>query len=145
MSKTNQNPSGRIAFVHSCWHEDIVDRCKEGFSIRLAEHGIKLADYFSVPGAFELPLRCKQLLVGENYALVVAAGFIVDGGIYRHEFVAQTVINGLMQVQLETDLPVLSAVLTPKDFQGTEEQQNFFLEHICIKGKEAADAAAMML
>ena len=39
---------------------------------------------------------------------------VVNGGIYRHEFVADAVINGLMRVQLETDVPVISAVLTPR-------------------------------
>ena len=78
--------------------------------------------------------------------MVVAAGFVVDGGIYRHEFVAQSVISGLMQVQLELELPVLSVVLTPKECQeNKEEDQAFFLEHMVIKGREAADVAASLI
>ena len=41
-----------------------------------------------------------------RYAAVVAAGFVVDGGIYRHEFVATSVIDALMAVQLETEVPM---------------------------------------
>ena len=41
---------------------------------------------------------------------------MVDGGIYRHEFVADTVIKALMDVQLRTEVPIFSAVLTPQQF-----------------------------
>ena len=67
---------------------------------------------------------------------------MVDGGIYRHEFVAQAVIEGLMQVQLETDVPVFSAVLTPHHFHAGEEHQTFFREHFLVKGAEAARTCA---
>ena len=40
---------------------------------------------------------------------------VVNGGIYRHEFVSDSVISGLMQVQLATEVPVISAVLTPQE------------------------------
>ena len=141
-----QHTPDKIAFVQSCWHKDIVDRCREGLTAGLAERNVVAAvDYFEVPGAFELPLKCKQLLSSGEYALVIAAGFVVDGGIYRHEFVAQAVISGLMQVQLELEKPVLSVVLTPKDFQETEAHENFFLDHMVIKGKEAAEVAFSLL
>jgi len=137
----------RIAFIQSGWHADIVDRCREGFVARLQElgHDPELIDFFQVPGAFEIPLKCKQLLATGKYAIAVAAGFVVDGGIYRHEFVAQAVVNALMQVQLELEKPVLSVVLTPKEFQESEAHQQFFFDHMLIKGKEAADVAESLL
>jgi 6,7-dimethyl-8-ribityllumazine synthase len=46
-----------------------------------------------------------------------------------------------MQVQLETEVPVLSAVLTPLHFHDSEEHRLFFLEHFKVKGREAAEAA----
>ena len=70
---------------------------------------------------------------------------MVDGGIYRHDFVAGAVVAGLMQAQLEADLPILSAVLTPHHFQDTEAQRQFFLEHFKIKGREAAEACLSIL
>ena len=57
------------------------------------------------PGAFEIPLHAKRLATSGRYAAVVGAGLVVDGGIYRHEFVADAVVNGLMRVQLDTDVP----------------------------------------
>ncbi len=99
-------------------------------------------DSVDVPGAFEIPLHAKLLAESGRYAAVVAAGLVVDGGIYRHEFVAQAVISGLMQVQLETRIPVLSCVLTPRELFEGESQHRYFFEHFRIKGKEAAQACA---
>jgi 6,7-dimethyl-8-ribityllumazine synthase len=76
---------------------------------------------------------------------VVAAGFVVNGGIYRHEFVAQAVISGLMQVQLETEVPVMSAVLTPHHFHDHDEHQKFYFDHFVVKGKEVATACAQTI
>ena len=75
-----------------------------------------------------------------RYAAIVCAGLIVDGGIYRHDFVASTVLDAMMQVQLASKIPVLSVVLTPHQFQETEAHESFFREHFKIKGAEAAEA-----
>jgi 6,7-dimethyl-8-ribityllumazine synthase len=71
---------------------------------------------------------------------VVAAGLVVDGGIYRHEFVAEAVIDGLMRVQLDTGVPVFSAVLTPHHFHEHLEHRTFFHDHLQVKGREVAKA-----
>ena len=94
------------------------------------------------PGAFEIPLHAKRLAASGLYAAVVGAGLVVDGGIYRHEFVAEAVINGLMAVQLETEVPVISAVLTPHHFHAHHEHAGFFGDHFEVKGAEAARACA---
>jgi 6,7-dimethyl-8-ribityllumazine synthase len=75
----------------------------------------------------------------------VALGFVVDGGIYRHEFVASAVIDGLMRVQLDTDVPVFSVVLTPQLFHENSVHPKFFAEHFVLKGAEAAGACAETL
>lgn len=137
---TSRDP--RIAFVQSSWHESIVDRCRVAFAEEIAERGVSLdrVDFYRVPGAFELPLHVKRLPRTGRYSAVVAAGLVVDGGIYRHEFVAEAVMNGLMQVQLETDVPVISAVLTPHHFHEHEQHASFFTSHFEVKGREAAGA-----
>lgn len=134
----------RIAFVQSCWHKDIVDRARESFAAETAKlgAGAPAIDFFEVPGSFEIPLQAKLLAETGRYAAIVAAGLVVNGGIYRHEFVASTVISALMRVQLETAVPVISAVLTPQSFHAHEEHRKFFLEHFVVKGAEAASACA---
>jgi 6,7-dimethyl-8-ribityllumazine synthase len=99
-------------------------------------------DFFEVPGAFEIPLQAKLLAGTGQYAAIVAAGLVVDGGIYRHEFVADAVIGALMRVQLETEIPIISAVLTPQRFHEHQEHARFFREHFLVKGTEAAAACA---
>jgi 6,7-dimethyl-8-ribityllumazine synthase len=134
----------RIAFVQSCWHREIVDQCRDSFLAEMGRLGFGEADIacFEVAGAFEIPLHAKLLAQSGQYDAVVAAGLVVDGGVYRHEFVAQAVISGLMQVQLETAVPVISSVLTPHHFHSHEEHQQFFHQHFVVKGVEAARACA---
>lgn len=133
----------RIAFVQSSWHQDIVDQCRKAFTAHVAalSDGAARIDLFQVPGAFELPLHARQLAHSGRYQAVVCAGLVVDGGVYRHDFVAQAVISGLMQVQLDTRVPVLSAVLTPHHFHAHEDHHAFFHQHFLVKGEEVARAA----
>ncbi|MEM7240312.1 MAG: 6,7-dimethyl-8-ribityllumazine synthase, partial [Pseudomonadota bacterium] len=100
---------------------------------------------FEVPGAFEIPLLAQRLALTGRYAGVIGAAFVVDGGIYRHDFVASTVVDALMQVQLKTDVPVFSVVLTPHHYQETETHNAFFHDHFRLKGAEAAHAAMAVL
>jgi 6,7-dimethyl-8-ribityllumazine synthase len=141
-SKNPGGPSERIAFVQSCWHRDIVDQARTAFLETIKQYGITRArvDCFEVPGAFEIPLYAKLLAKSRRYAAVVAAGFVVDGGIYRHEFVASSVIDALMSVQMDTEVPVISVVLTPQRFHEHEQHRSFFAEHFLVKGEEAAHA-----
>lgn len=142
--RNDSDRDARIAFVQSCWHRDIVDQSRSGFLRCIPQHGIARdqVDCFEVPGAFEIPLHAKLLAKSGRYAAVVAAGFVVDGGIYRHEFVASSVIDALMRVQMETEVPVISAVLTPQSFHEHEQHRKFFSEHFLVKGEEAAHACA---
>jgi 6,7-dimethyl-8-ribityllumazine synthase len=137
-------PKHRIAFVQSSWHKDLVDQIKKGFSAEIGELGtpVENIDFFEVTGAFEIPLHARRLSETNTYDAIVAAGLVVDGGIYRHEFVAEAVIGGLMQVQLETGVPVISAVLTPHHFHEHETHRGFFFDHLETKGTEAARACA---
>ena len=97
---------------------------------------------FGCPGPSRFPLHAKRLAASGRYAAIVGAGFVIDGGIYRHDFVAEAVINGLMRVQLDMDVPVISAILTPHHFHGHDEHAAFFAEHFTVKGVEAAQACA---
>ena len=95
---------------------------------------------FDVPGAFEIPLQASKLAQTGRYDAIIACALVVNGGIYRHEFVAAAVIDALMRVQLDSGVPVLSAVLTPRDFHEHDDHQRFFREHFVKKGVEVAQA-----
>jgi 6,7-dimethyl-8-ribityllumazine synthase len=137
----------RVAVIRARWHADIVDQCVEAFQTELAVFGEKCfaVDIFDVPGAYEIPLHAKTLAQTGRYAAILGAAFVVNGGIYRHEFVASAVIDGMMNVQLSTGVPVLSAVLTPHNYHDSAEHHRFFFEHFQVKGKEAANACVQIL
>lgn len=132
----------RIAIVCAQWHRDIVHRARDALLAELARHGVGAAcsEQFEVPGAFEIPLHAKRLARSGRYDAIVACALVVDGGIYRHDFVAHAVIDGLMRVQLDTDVPVFSVVLTPQAFHEHVDHRAFFLDHFEKKGVEAAHA-----
>jgi 6,7-dimethyl-8-ribityllumazine synthase len=137
----------RVAFVQSSWHRDVVEECRIAFLDEIEARHISRAqvDLFEVPGSFEIPLHAQLLAKTRRYTAIVAAGLVVDGGIYRHEFVADTVIKALMDVQLKTEVPVFSAVLTPQQFHDSAVHHDFFRKHFVIKGIEVAEACANTL
>lgn len=133
----------RIAFVQARWHADIVDQARIGL-LEALPPGLAV-DVVDVPGALEIPLTAQRLARTGRYAAVIGAAFVVDGGIYRHDFVAGTVVDALVRVGLDTDTPVLSVVLTPHQYQETEQHTGFFHDHFRIKGREAAHACLTMM
>ena len=143
---TDNYKTARIAFIKARWHADIVDRAHEGFLAAAATlmPGARV-EAFDVPGAFEMPLLAKTLGQSGRFDAVVAAALVVDGGIYRHDFVAAAVVNGLMEAQMTTGVPVFSVSLTPHNFQPVEALTAFFRAHFVKKGEEAAHAVAQVL
>ena len=135
-------PSLRVAAISAAWHAEIVHRARDAFVAELGRHAVPPDDieHFDVPGAFEIPLLARRLAESGRYDAIAAFGLVVDGGIYRHDFVAHAVIDGLMRVQLDAGVPVISAVLTPHHFHDHAEHRRYFGEHFVVKGGEAAQA-----
>ena len=133
---------GRYAFIEASWHADIVQQARAAFLDEMQRHGVPAShiDMVAVPGAFEIPLHAQRLIATGRYQAVVACALVVDGGIYRHEFVATAVIDALMRVQLDSGVPVISAVLTPHHFHEHQEHRKYFQNHFAVKGTEAARA-----
>lgn len=131
----------RYAFIKANWHSDIVDQALEGFCQLIPREQV---DVYDVPGAFEMPLLARDLAASGRYGAVAAAALVVDGGIYRHDFVAQAVVDGLMRAGLDTGIPVLSVSLTPHQFQDTPHHNAIYAAHFVEKGREAAQAALMI-
>src|SRR5205814_4196774 len=137
----------RIAYVQASWHTEITDHCKTAFMTEVARHGYQArdVDFFSAPGSLEIPLMARKLAKSGRYAAVCASGLVVDGGIYRHEFVAQAVLQGIVQTSLETEVPVLSAVLTPHHFHEHAAHAEFLRAHLVTKGQELAHACLAII
>jgi 6,7-dimethyl-8-ribityllumazine synthase len=136
-----------IAYVQASWHAHITEHCRNAFMVEIARHGYRASDVelFAVPGSLEIPLMAQKLARTGRYAAVCASGLVVDGGIYRHDFVAQAVLHGIVQTSLETEVPVLSAVLTPHHFHEHAVHEEFFKEHMRVKGRELAEACVSII
>ena len=143
---TNPNYANeRVAFIQAGWHRDITDQGKNSFIEDMNKAGFKNIDIFETPGSLEIPLQAQLLAKSGKYNAIVCTGLIVNGGIYRHEFVTTAVIDGIMRVSLDTEVPVLSVILTPQNFHEHEEHNKFFFDHFKVKGREAASACLKTL
>jgi 6,7-dimethyl-8-ribityllumazine synthase len=131
----------RVAFVQSAWHRDVVTECREAFLSEIEARHIARAhiDVFEVPGSFEIPLHVQILAKTRRYTAIVAAGLVIDD-----HHVAETVIRALMEVQLRTEVPVFSAVVTPQQFRETADT-DFLRRHFASKGAGVAEACANTL
>lgn len=139
-------PAGlRFAFVEASWHADIVQRSRDAFFAEMQRAGVgrESIDVFDVAGAFEIPLHVQRLAQSGRYAAVVGSALVVDGGVYRHDFVASTVVQALMDVQLQTGVPVICAVQAPHHFHEHIEHRKFLQQHFGAKGTEAAQAVLL--
>ena len=132
----------KVTFIAANWHADIVDQALAGFMAAVGDDCA--VEVVRVPGAFEIALAAKRAIAAGAEA-VIGCAFVVDGGIYRHDFVAATVVDALMRVQLDMDVPVFSVVLTPHHYQETPVHNAFFKEHFVKKGAEAAAALRAMV
>src|SRR5271169_5242031 len=132
----------RVAFVQSAWHRDVVEECRLAFLGEIEARHIARAqiDVFEVPGSFEIPLHVQLLAKTRRYTAIIAAGLVIDD-----EYIAETVIKALMEVQLRTEVPVFSAVVTPQQFHETAAHFDFFRKHFANKGIEVAEACANTL
>lgn len=135
----------KIAVISAQWHEDIVESAEAAFIDAMGDEA--QCDVVKVPGGLEIPLIGLRALEAD-YDLAVGISFIVDGGIYHEEYVAQAVVDGIVNVSLGTGKPFLSVSISPQKTRFTEgnaEDNAFFVDHFVIKGREAAAAAKTML
>lgn len=137
----------RIALIQSAHHRDVVEAFRQAFIAEAGSHGITANNVgvFEVPGAYEIPLHAQLLAKTGRFTAIVAAALVVDSGVYRHANVANTVVDALMRVQLQTETPVFSAVLTPLQFHEDAAQFDFYRQNFALKGVEVAQACLRTL
>ncbi len=136
----------KIAVLSASWNTKIVQAAEDNFIKHINDNAPDAQiDVFKVPGSLEIPLAGKHAL--ENgYDIAVGIGFVVDGGIYRHEFVGHTVVQSILDVQLQTNKPFLSVVLTPQSYcEHLDIYEDMYAKHMVKKGQEAATACLQMI
>ena len=130
----------RIAVVVARFNEDVSKRLLRGALAALQEHGVDDPDIYWVPGSLELPVTALTLAEKGGHDAIVCLGSVIRGETYHFEIVADQAAAGIMQVQLDTGVPVTFGVLTTEDrdqaFARSGPKNN--------KGAEAAEAAIEM-
>jgi 6,7-dimethyl-8-ribityllumazine synthase len=129
-----------IAIVVARYNEDVTRRLLRGALNALTEVGVEEPDVFWVPGALELPVAALALAEKGGYDAIVSLGCVIRGDTYHFEIVANQSAAGLMQVQLDTGVPITNGVLTTED----REQAQARSGPKNNKGAEAAAAAVEM-
>ena len=129
-----------IAIVVARYNEDVTRRLLRGALNALTEVGVEEPDVFWVPGALELPVAALALAEKGGYDAIVCLGCVIRGDTYHFEIVANQSAAGLMQVQLDTGVPITNGVLTTED----REQAQARSGPKNNKGAEAAAAAIEM-
>lgn len=135
----------RIGIVWSRFNEELVRVLLTAADKQLVDLGVDAAniDVVSVPGALEIPLALQTMALerrgftGSRYHALIALGAVIRGETYHFEVVSNESARGILDVQLETGIPVANGVLTCD----TEAQAQ---ERAAVKGAEAARVAVEM-
>jgi 6,7-dimethyl-8-ribityllumazine synthase len=129
-----------IAIVVARFNQDITRRLLRGAQETLEKHGATEPDIYWVPGALELPVTALALAEKGGHDAIVCLGAVIRGETFHFEIVAMQAAQGLMQVQLDTGVPIAFGVLTTDD----KDQALARSGPKNNKGAEAAEAAIEM-
>jgi 6,7-dimethyl-8-ribityllumazine synthase len=134
----------RFVIVSTRWNEFIVERLVEGALDALRRHGIDDAriTHVRVPGAFEIPVACKQLLDAGGVDAIIALGCVIRGATAHFEYVASSVTSGCSQLAVSTGIPVVFGVLTTDTIEQAVERAGTKAGN---KGAESATVAIEMV
>lgn len=133
----------RIAVAVSRFNEHVTGRLLQGALGALRKHGVaeESVDVVWTPGAYDLPIAAQSLARSGRYDAVVCLGCVIRGETTHDRYVALGAVTGLMQVMLESSLPVTFGVLTTQTMEQAEARSGGTHGN---KGEDAALAALEM-
>lgn len=139
-------PSGEkqiFGIVVSEWNREITDSLLEGAVETLLKHGVDEKDIYVryVPGSFELPFGASTLLEKKRFDAVICLGCVIQGETRHFDFICQAVAQGIMDVSLKEEIPVIFGVLTTNNLQQAKDRSGGACGN---KGVEAAITALKM-
>jgi 6,7-dimethyl-8-ribityllumazine synthase len=129
-----------VAIVVARFNEDVTRRLLRGAQDALKQHGVNDPDVYWVPGSLELPVTALALAEKGGHDAILCLGSVIRGETFHFEVVAMQTASGLMQVQLDTGVPIAFGVLTTEDMDQALARSGPKNN----KGAEAAEAAIEM-
>ena len=135
---------GEYAIVVGRWNSFVVEHLLEGAIDTLRRHGVsdKQISVVRAPGAFEIPLVCKQVAGKGGVDAIIALGAVIRGGTPHFEYVAGECVKGISQVSLDHGMPIAFGVLTVDSIEQAVERSGTKAGN---KGAEAALSALEMV
>ena len=130
----------RIAIVVARFNEDVTKRLLRGAREALQRNGVEDPDVYWVPGSLELPVTALALAEKGEHDAIVCLGAVIRGETFQFEVIAMQSAAGLMQVQLDTGVPIAFGVLTTEDRDQALARSGLKNN----KGAEAAETALEM-
>ena len=134
----------RVGVVCARFNDFIVSRLLAGCEDTLLRHGVREEDIAVawVPGAFEIPLIASKMAKSGKYDAVIALGAVIRGSTSHYDYVCSEVSNGVAQVALNSDIPVMFGVLTTDTIEQAVERAGTKAGN---KGSECAQGAIEMV
>jgi 6,7-dimethyl-8-ribityllumazine synthase len=131
----------RVAIAVARFNEPVTAALFDSCVAQLIARGVgpQYIESVSVPGALELPVALQRMAAREfesrpRFSALIALGAVIRGETYHFEVVSNESARGLMELSMDSGIPVANGVLTTN----TDEQA---LDRVKIKGAECADVA----
>lgn len=133
----------RFGIVVSEWNETITEGLYNGAFDALVDCDVPPQQIirWNVPGSFELIYGAKKMLQTQNVDAVIVIGCVIQGETKHFDFVCEGVTQGIKDLNVQTDIPVIFCVLTDNNMQQSIDRSGGVHGN---KGTEAAIAAIKM-
>lgn len=134
----------KIGVVVSEWNPEITGALHEGAVTTLVKKGFSRENivFKEVPGTYELSMGAQWMAAEKEITAVIALGCVIQGETPHFDFICQAVAQGLTNVSLKYDKPVIFGVLTTNTHQQALDRAGGKHGN---KGEEAAETAIKML
>lgn len=130
-----------VVIVKTEWNAHIVNKLEEGCLAVLTAAGVKTKTLV-VPGAFEIPFAISYYARRKKVDAYIAMGAVIRGDTPHFDYVCKGVTDGVMQLNLQLDMPVIFGVITVDNEQQALNRVGGIHGH---KGEEAAISALKMI
>ncbi|MBU2903696.1 MULTISPECIES: 6,7-dimethyl-8-ribityllumazine synthase [Arenibacter] len=133
----------RFGIVVSEWNETITEGLYDGAMEALLDCGANAENIirWNVPGSFELTFGAKKMIESKKVDAVIAIGSVIQGETKHFDFVCSATAQGIMDLNVRTQVPVIFCVLTDNNMQQAIDRSGGKHGN---KGAEAAIAAIKM-
>jgi len=135
----------RVGIIRTRWNDVHVTNLVDGAKRALKECNVEEDNIFEteVPGSFELPLAAKLLALSGTVDAIICAGVLIKGDTMHFEYICDATSKGIMNVGIQTNLPVVFGVLTCLDETQVIKRSTGDSNHGYDWGKTAVEMALL--